>query len=78
MNYEEISKPMYRINGVEVTKRRKERGYTQEQLSEEAGLSSETIRSIERNRVVSGSVNALSSIARALTCDVKDLIIGEK
>lgn len=78
MDYEEISKTTYRINGKEVIRRRKKLGYTQEQLCEMTGLSIATIQSFEQNRVVSGSVNALSKMARALECDEKDLIIGEK
>lgn len=75
---EDIRNTSYKINGVEVVRRRKALGYTQEKLSELTGLSLTVIRCLEQDRVVSGSVNVLIKLVKVLQCDQKDLImIGE-
>ena len=75
---EDVRNTNYKINGAEVMRRRRELGYTQEELSEETGLSLTVIQSLEQNRVVSGSVNGLTKLAKVLKCDQKDLtMIGE-
>jgi transcriptional regulator with XRE-family HTH domain len=70
-----IQKKHRRILGETVRAKRKEAGFSQEELAEKADLSTVFISRIERG-VESPSVDNLVKIAKALSVRVRDLVDG--
>ena len=62
-----------KVMAVNVRRARHEKGLTQEELADRAGLSARYLGSIERS-AVSASVTVLGQIADALRIDPRDLI----
>lgn len=62
-----------KVMAVNVRWARREKGLTQEELADRAGLSARYLGSIERS-AVSASVTVLGQIADALRVDPRDLI----
>ena len=56
---------------------RKSKGITQAELAEQAGISRQTLISLERNSVKNTTAGTLHKIASALGCKVDDLILPE-
>ena len=52
---------------------RKQRGYTQEALSQLSGVSRATIVAIENNKEVVVLTSTLEALAAALDCEVRDI-----
>lgn len=52
---------------------RKQRGYTQETLSQLSGVSRATIVAIENNKEVVVLTSTLEALAAALHCEVRDI-----
>lgn len=74
---EEKGTNKYRIKGQSVMEKRLSMGYTQEKLGELTGFSRTTIQNIEGN-VISGTVNQLMRLVKALECESDELIEEEK
>ncbi len=67
----------YKEIGLKIAYYRKKKGYTQAQLSEMVGISSNYLSLIERgNKGQSYSMETLFKIAAALEVNVNDLIVG--
>lgn len=64
----------YRINGEAVYKNRKEKDYTQEELSELSGVSRSQIQRIEKGFAMNCKIDTFMKISVALEVDWKELI----
>lgn len=65
----------YKQIGIRISKYRKEKGLTQEQLANEVGISYSLITKIEASNVICKmSLEVLFDIAEVLGVDVKDLL----
>ncbi len=53
---------------------RENRGLTQEQLAEKSGVSRSLINQLETGKITSTTTDTLRKLARALCCDVGDLV----
>lgn len=60
--------------GQRIKRRRRELGLTQQALAESAGLSAKTVLAIERGATTAPRVPTIRAIARALGCEVGDLL----
>lgn len=65
--------PDLRALGVEVARRRKERGWSIDRLAEATGVHRKTIIEVEAGRVAA-KVSTIHGIAHALGADVGDLV----
>ena len=63
----------FMINGTEIRKRRDALGYSQDDLAKLAGVHVNTVKGMEAG-IRDHSVGTLESIARALRCEMADLV----
>lgn len=67
----------HRLLGSTIQEKRQQKGCTQDELSDIAGLSYSTLAKIERGAVQNPSVFTISSIAQALGCSTDDLLLNQ-
>lgn len=58
----------------ELRRRRRNRSWTQQKLADEAGLSYQTVRSIESNSTVNPGIFTLKSLTDALEVSLEDVV----
>lgn len=58
----------------ELRRRRRDRSWTQQKLADEAGLSYQTVRSIESNSTVNPGIFTLKSLTDALEVSLEDVV----
>lgn len=61
-----------KVVGANIAKHRKKKGLTQEQLAQEAGITSEYVSRLE-NQKENPTVNLLERLCKALSIDIVDL-----